>query len=88
MDGTDYDPFRPSEADHSRYSPTSDAQRRAALGQSRGLYDAASQQANLATLPRFGDAAVPHHLSQNVVSGIRDNCLYGTSFHREHEKET
>ena len=83
MDGTDYDPFRPSEADHSRHSPTSEAQRRAALGQSGGLSDAASQQANLAALPRFGNAPFPYHLPQNVVSGIRDNCLYGASFHRE-----
>lgn len=83
MDGTDYDPFRPSEAEHPRHSPTSDAQRRAAIGQSGGLYDAASQQANLAALPGFGDTAVPYHLSQNVVSGIGDNRLYGTPFHRE-----
>jgi hypothetical protein len=83
MDGADYDPFRPSEADHSRYSPTSDAQRRAALGQSRGLYDAASQQANFATLPRFGNTPIPYHLSQNVVSGIGDNRLYEAPFHRE-----
>lgn len=88
MDGADHEPFRPSEADHSRYSPTSDAQRRAALGQSGGVYDATNQQANLAALPRFGDASVSYHLSQNVVSGVGDNRLYETSFHREHEKET
>ncbi len=81
MDGTDYDSFRPSEADNSRHPTASDAQRRAAFGQSGGLHDAASQQADLAALPRFSDAPVPYHLSQNVVFGIGDNRLYETSFH-------
>jgi hypothetical protein len=51
-----------------RHSPTSDAQRRAAFGQSGGLHDAASQQANLAALPGFGNAPIPYHLPQDVVS--------------------
>ena len=46
-----------------------------------------SQQTNFATLSRFRNSDVPYHLSQDMVSEIRDNCLYWASFHREQETE-
>ena len=43
------------------------------------------------TLQRYRDSGtLPFHIiyHKNVVSGVGDNRLYETSFHREHEKET
>lgn len=65
------------------YYSTSDAERRATVGQSGGLYDAANQQMNLATLPKFGNAPFPYHLPQDVVFRVGDNRLYGASFHQK-----
>ena len=47
------------------------------------MHDASSEQAYLATLPRFGNTSLPHHLSQDVVSGIGNPRLYANPLYGE-----
>lgn len=47
------------------------------------MHDAASEQAYPATLPCIGDASFPYRLSQDVVSGIGNPCLYANPLYGE-----